>query len=483
MSCHPGTPCYNNNNNNNTTADPCIAANSSSCEGVLYYGPALPNTGIDNLDNLCVAFQKVDAAIANSSAGSITANNGLTKTGNNIALGGQLIENTTINTNGNSLFVTNLPLEVATPDFILTQTSTGIVRKVAATGLGQSITLQNNVGLVWTNPEETNLSTLYNTLINSATVSVQVGGAAPNTAANWSQLTLVQVLDAILFPLRLPTYIVPTVTMTLTPTPATYYEIGAVVSIAATGVGTRWDGGAFASMTLLKSINSGIPSQTTYSSFTVTTLSAFGSEFGFADPNSPNISYTSPQYTETLTIPAPTTGQAISTVLYQFTGSYGAGLPKLNSNGVADTRTAGNTVNTPQAAGSTSSSSVTFNGIYPIFWGTASTQLSPAQIASAIVGGTANKILLPASGTITVPYNNSSSLYLWVAYLAVNTTKTKWFNTTLNQGNIGTVTDLFGAVQTVNVTSPDAYWSGISFKTHVSNFTTIVNGNIEFRNA
>ena len=479
MSCHPGTPCYNN-----TTVDPCVTANSSSCEGVLYYGPALPNTGIDNLDNLCVAFQKVDAAIANSSAASITANNGLTKTGNNIQLGGTLVESsTTINTNGNALLITNLPIESTTPDFLLTQTSTGVVRRVAPTSLGQQITLQNNVGLVWTNPEQTNLSTLYNTLVNPASVSVPVGGAAPNTAANWSQLTLVQVLDAILFPLRFPTYIVPTVTMTLTPTPATYYEIGAVVSIAATGVGNRWDGGAFTAMSLVKSINSLTPSLTTYTSFTVTTLSAFGSEFGFADPNSPNISYTTPQYTETLTIPAPITGQAASTVFYQFTGSYNAGIPKLNSDGTTDSRTAGNTVNTPQAAGAASSSSVTFNGIYPIFWGVANTQLNPSQIASAIVGGTANKILLPASGTITVPYNNVSAQYLWVAYLAVNTTKTKWFNTALNNGNIGLPTDLFGAVQTVNVNSPNSYWSGISFKTHMSNFTTIVNGNIEFRNA
>lgn len=479
MSCHPGTPCYNN-----TTVDPCVTANSSSCEGVLYYGPALPNTGIDNLDNLCVAFQKVDAAIANSSAASITANNGLTKTGNNIQLGGTLVESsTTINTNGNALLITNLPIESTTPDFLLTQTSTGVVRRVAPTSLGQQITLQNNVGLVWTNPGQTNLSTLYNTLVNPASVSVPVGGAAPNTAANWSQLTLVQVLDAILFPLRFPTYIVPTVTMTLTPTPATYYEIGAVVSIAATGVGNRWDGGAFTAMSLVKSINSLTPSLTTYTSFTVTTLSAFGSEFGFPDPNSPNISYTTPQYTETLTIPAPITGQAASTVFYQFTGSYGAGIPKSNSDGTTDSRTAGNTVNTPQAAGSASSSSVTFNGLYPIFWGVANTQLTPAQIASAISGGTANKILLPASGTITVPYNNVSAQYLWVAYLAVNTTKTKWFNTALNNGNIGLPTDLFGAVQTVNVNSPNSYWSGISFKTHMSNFTTIVNGNIEFRNA
>jgi hypothetical protein len=478
MSCHPGTPCYNN-----TNIDPCIAANSSSCEGVLYYGPALPNTGIDNLDNLCVAFQKVDAAIANVSAASITASNGLNRTGNDIQLGGTLTQSsTTINTNGNALLITNLATEVTTPAFFLTQTSTGVVRKVAAATLGQQVTLQNNVGLVWTNPGQTNLSTLYNTLVNPASVSVQVGGAAPNTAANWSQLTLVQVLDAILFPLRLPTYIIPTVTMTLTPTPSVYYEIGAVVSIAATGVGNTWDGGAFASMSLLKSINSLSPSLTTYTSFTTTTLAAFGTEFGFADPNSPNESYTPAQYTETLTIPAPIIGQSASTVLYQFTGSYGAGLPKLNSNGVADSRTASNTINSPQAAGSTSSSSVTFNGLYPIFWGVAATQLTPSQIASAIVGGTANKILLPASGTITVPYNNGSAQYLWVAHLAVDTTKTKWFNTTLNTGNIGTPTDLFGAVATVNVNSPNSYWSGISFKTYVSNYTTIVNGSIEFRN-
>jgi len=478
MSCNPGTPCHNN-----TNPDPCITANSSSCEGVLYYGPALPNTGIDNLDNLCVAFQKVDAAIANSSAASITANNGLTKTGNNIQLGGTLVESSTIiNTNGNALLITNLPTEVTTPDFLLTQTSTGVVKKVASTSLGQQVTLQNNTGLVWTNPGQTNLSTLYNTLVNSASVSVQVGGAAPNTAANWSQLTLVQVLNAILFPLRLPTYIVPTVTMTLTPIPSTYYEIGAVVSIAATGVGNTWDGGAFTSISLVKSINSLAPSLTTYTNFTVATLPAFGSEFGFVDPNSPNESYTPTQYTETLTIPAPITGQAASTVFYQFTGSYDAGLPKLNSDGIADTRAAGNTVNTPQAAGSTSSASVIFNGIYPIFWGVANTQLNPSQIASAIVGGTANKILLPAGGTIIVPYNNVSAQYLWVAYLAVNTTKTKWYNTALNNGNIGLPTDLFGAVQTVNVNSPNSYWSGISFKTHVSNFTTIVNGSIEFRN-
>jgi hypothetical protein len=480
MSCHPGTPCYNNH----TNVDPCISANSSSCEGVLYYGPALPNTGIDNLDNLCVAFQKVDAAIANSSAASLTANNGLTKTGNNIQLGGTLIQSTTtINTNGNALLITNLPTEGSTPDFLLTQTSTGVVKKIAPGSLvGQQITLQNNAGLVWTNPGNTNLSTLYNTLVNPASVSVPVGGAAPNTAANWSQLTLVQVLNAILFPLRFPTYIVPTITMTLTPNPTAYYEIGSTVNIAATGVGNTWDGGAFTSISLVKSINSLTPSLTTYTSFTVATLSTFGTEFGFADPNSPNRSYTPTQYTETLTIPAPITGQTASTVFYQFTGSYNAGLPKLNSDGTTDTRTAGNTVNTPQASGSATSTFLTFNGLYPFFWGVSNTQLNPSQIASAIVGGTANKVLLPASGTIVVPYNNGSAQYLWVAHLALDTTKTKWYNTALNNGNIGASTDLFGAAQTVAVTSPNAYWSGISFKTYISNFTTIVNGSIEFRN-
>lgn len=475
MSCHPGNPCYNS-----TVVDPCVAASSSSCEGVLYYGPALPNTGIDNLDNLCLAFQKVDAAISNFSAAGITASNGLNKVGNDVRLGGSLTQATVINVNGNSLSITNLQTEVGPPAYVITQDAAGVLKKFVLTSAGQAITLSNNVGLVWTNPGQTNLSTLYNTTVDNATISVAVGGAVPTAASVWKTKSLVEVLDAILFPLRLPTYTVPTVTMTFTPTPPAYSEVGSVVSITATGVGNKWDAGAFTSLSISKTVNGGVPTITTYTSLTATTGAAFGTEFGFADPNSPNVTYTSTQYSENLTIPAPS--GTFSTVTYQFSGLYNQGLPKLQSDNTNDTRPFGSGVNNPQAAGTAISGIETFTGIYPFFWGTSPTPPTTATIAASIVGGTANKVILPAGGTIVVPFNNGTAQYLWVAHAAAFTSKTKWYVTALNNGSIGTPTDLFGAIQTANVNSPNGYWNTISFKMYISNYTTSVVGSMELRN-
>jgi hypothetical protein len=475
MSCHPGTPCYNS-----TVVDPCVAASSSSCEGVLYYGPALPNTGIDNLDNLCLAFQKVDAAISNFSAAGVTASNGLNKVGNDVRLGGSLTQATVINVNGQSLSITNLQTEVGPPDFVITQNTAGVLKKFVLTSAGQAITLSNNVGLVWTNPGQTNLSTLYNTTINNATLSVAVGGAVPTAASVWKTKSLVEVLDTILFPLRLPTYTIPTVTMTFSPTPPAYNEIGSSVSITATGVGNKWDAGAFTSLSIAKTVNGGASIITIYPTLTATTGAVFGTEFGFADPNSPNILYTSPTYLENLVIPAPV--GTSSTVTYQFSGLYNQGLPKLRSDNTNDTRPFGFGINNPQAAGTAIGGIETFVGIYPYFWGTSPTPPTTATIASAIVGGTANKVLLPAGGTISIPFNNGTAQYLWVAHAAAFTSKTKWFVTALNNGNIGLPTDLFGAIQTALVNSPNAYWSSISFKMYISNYTTSVIGNLELRN-
>jgi hypothetical protein len=72
---------------------------------------------------------------------SVTANNGLLKTGANIQLGGALIiPNTTIVTNAgtNTLSITGLSTD-ATPDFIVTETTAGIVRKIATSALSTSI--------------------------------------------------------------------------------------------------------------------------------------------------------------------------------------------------------------------------------------------------------------------------------------------------------------------------------------------------------
>lgn len=62
----------------------------------------------------------------------ITADNGLTKTGNNIQLGGTLIVPTTIATSlTNTLSITGLNTQIVLPNFIITQTNLGVTERIA----------------------------------------------------------------------------------------------------------------------------------------------------------------------------------------------------------------------------------------------------------------------------------------------------------------------------------------------------------------
>jgi hypothetical protein len=103
------------------------------------------------------------------------------------------------------------------------------------------------------------------------------------------------------------------------------------------------------------------------------------------------------------------------------------------------------------------------------------------MIASIISGGTANKVLSQASGTLSINYNIPSSwLYIWVAYQSNYTTKTKWYITALNNGDIDGSFITIATTQLVN--SPDNYWNGINFKMHWSVYPTQLDSPIEYRN-
>jgi hypothetical protein len=78
--------------------------------------------------------------------------------------------------------------------------------------------------------------------------------------------------------------------------------------------------------------------------------------------------------------------------------------------------------------------------------------------------------LLSASGTLSIPYNVNGE-YIWVAYDANYTTKTKWFVTVFDSGDIDNSFIKTAVTQSVN--SPDGYWSGINFKMHWSLNATI----------
>ncbi len=84
---------------------------------------------------------------------------------------------------------------------------------------------------------------------------------------------------------------------------------------------------------------------------------------------------------------------------------------------------------------------------------------------SAINDGTASKLVVNSTGTITIPYAPNSE-YVAVAYPAISTTKTKWYVTALSNGNIPG--GVFGALSILSVNSFQGYWSNVNYKIHVT---------------
>ena len=236
---------------------------------------------------------------------------------------------------------------------------------------------------------------------------------------------------------------------------------------------TKNDAGTYTQLRLLR--NGSAISTYTGTGITITSATNIASQFGFADPNNPNSGYTinPTPYSESYVIPAPTVGNTSSATVYRSDGNYNAGLPKNDSKGSADTRTAlVRSVNAPQAASNNfQSTSFTYTGIYPYFWGISPTLPTVTTIRDEITGGTVNKVLSSASGTITIDFAASSD-YLWFAHYSGYTSKTKWFVTELNQGAIGGGSNLFNTPIVQSMNSSDGYWTGIDFKVYISNYQT-----------
>ena len=483
MSCQPGSPCYNSTTN--TSGDPCNPNNSVSCETVVYNGPALPTIGIDTCTNLCVALQEIDnviSTIIDNTANLITASNGLTKVSNDIRLGGNLTQTTLINTGVFDLILGGIDTGSSSDD-ILVITSGGIVRRVSQTSLAPTIGITPNTGLKWTDPAETQLQTIYNTLIADAAVSVPVGGAVSHPASYWKTKTFVEVFDEILFPEQLPTYTIPTVQ--ITGITGGLREVGTALGINATIRADRWDGGAFASVVLTKTVNgSGTPISLSLSG--PTTGAVFGENFPtITDPNSPN-QYWTATHVDSNNVPAPSSG-ASSTVTYVAVGSHAAGIKKYTSRNNQDTRSAvcPSVTTDPIDICTASSATYTITGIYPIFYGVIDNPSGSATVTNASIaadiqsngssGRTSTKLPLTlASGTITIPFPaNLNQKTFWIAVpTSGNANKTKfkplWYPIENSFGPTA-AWDIYG---TVNVTSPTSLWNGISYTIYRSNYPT-----------
>lgn len=138
MSCSSGNPCFSTGGCG-CASDPCNPNNNINCDSVIYSGPNLPCSGVEGCDTLCVALQKLDNAICTLPLTSVTASNGLYKTGSDIRMGGALIEPTVVSTNGTfTLSLTGLVSDPL-PDFILTQTTFGVVRITPTSTLTSNI--------------------------------------------------------------------------------------------------------------------------------------------------------------------------------------------------------------------------------------------------------------------------------------------------------------------------------------------------------
>lgn len=226
-----------------------------------------------------------------------------------------------------------------------------------------------------------------------------------------------------------PTYIQPTNSFTSNPNP-NYQEVGTTINIILSAIFTRNNAGDQQSATFSKN-----------------------SSVIFTD-STPKIGQSSVTntYTDNNIL------LTLSTTSYSSLISYNQG-PVLNNNlGIPDPIGRIN-------AGTISGGSIIFQGIYPYFYGTSSSQ---SLSSSDIISGT--KIVSPVENGFTVSSFGTGSAYLWFAVPTGSHTFTTWYRTALDNGQIGGSTNLFKSPQTLSVIS--SYWT-TNFDFYITNYQTI----------
>lgn len=332
-----------------------------------------------------------------------------------------------------------------------------------------SVSANTGLGIIGDNT----LFTIYNSQLSpTLEMGETVGGIEAGTAvSDLSGKTLVQMFNDLLFPTVLPTYVQPTIA--LNGLNSKTKEVGSTEAINVTAYSVKNDAGDYTNLRIRTGTTSADVEVVVDNSPSPSATTDLSPQFGFANPNNPNSAFTSTSLTYTLTVPAPTVGTS-STVRYDSIGDYGNGLPIKDNKG-------DDTTTSPISSGTNNSTDRVITGIYPYFWGVSTTEPTPTTIANDISNGNANKVLSQANGTITITFDANEE-YLWFAHLSSYSTKTTWYVAEGNEGNIGTGSDLFGAVATTSVDSPETYWTGINFKVYVSNYPTTTSGGMQLRN-
>ncbi len=175
------------------------AVSTTNLNGANLFVPSLPvgSTTTDALIAVNRATGKADTLnIANLVSTGITANNGLTKTGANVALGGSLISPTIVSTDAvNTIALFGLTHGNAATDSILVATTgSSVLKKVSISDVGaSSVTASNGLNKTAANDVQLGGTLTKNTLVDQGTFSLTINGTgtgATNIGNSGSSVTI-----------------------------------------------------------------------------------------------------------------------------------------------------------------------------------------------------------------------------------------------------------------------------------------------------
>ena len=318
------------------------------------------------------------------------------------------------------------------------------------------------------------IDTTFNSSVDDdLEVGTTVGGVASGTKASaLKDLNMVTLMETILFPTQLPTYTLPTSSLSLSGF-NTSQEIGSTISPSSSLTGVKNDAGAISNVTIEANLNGAGYSNLSTGAGTATTPANVPDQFGFTNPNNPNAGRTLAFTQDSYQVPAPSSGTR-SVFQYRAKVTVGAGSAKKDNKGTDDTRSAGTTVNSPQSARTITSSVLTRYGYWPYYYGKSSSQQTAAQVEALIEGGTyVSKQVKNASGTLSMSFGASGE-WVWFAIPDGFANKTKWYVDATNNGDIGSnSTDLFAAGAVRSIASEDGYWTK-DYKVYVAQKVTTI---------
>lgn len=318
----------------------------------------------------------------------------------------------------------------------------------AVTGTAPAPTTSANSGIDITG---TNINTTYNTSIADSVVSVAVGGAPAAAAASWKAKNIVQVLDDILFPTILA-------------------SVGTAksVDLAVSGSSGTLEIGTSHSRTLTATFNQGTI-RNGNGSTNSNPLVGTATSYTFTGTGISSTSQTGNQFTFNSTVQSGSNSWGVVVAHEAGTGTY------TDNKGVSGTN-----LDSQRAAGSATdaTSSPAINGVHPYYYLKSTSPITTASMVAAIQNGTATKVVSSSTGTLTIPWAMNAE-YLGVAYPSTSTTKTKFYVTQLNSGDI---TAVFNPVSNpTSVTTGN--WTQ-DYRIHVSSSAQSSSvANIELRNS